>query len=321
MLVTAESRLTSNPQPPMNTLPNLRNAEELAAYRADPSRWRLIVAEIARFHGLPESELQDLGGGNLVIAAGPDHVIKFAPPPFAQELEVERLALGHLYGRLPVPTPRVHAAGERDGWRYLIMSRIPGRSLYDHWPLLTDERKVPVLVELGRALSALHEVESPVIGSDWRSFLAVEIPACICRQAGWGVPPALVARIAPFAHRLLDVDDQRTPLLHADLTGQNVLAADDLRLLGIIDFGDAQRGDAHYDLVTPALLLAQGRRPLLAALLDGYGLPPAMRDRDLQLKLMACAAMHRFNPLTRYLGWAPRPPASLEELAEVLFPF
>ena len=267
---------------------------------------------------MPESELLDLGGGNLVVGAGLDHVIKLAPPVFAQELVVERLALDRVHGRLPVPTPRVHAAGEREGWRYLVLSRMPGRSLFSQWPSLTDERKAPILLELGRALAALHEIDSPEIGSDWKSFLAVEIPACARRQTDWGVPPNLTDGIESFARRHLEVETRRTPLLHADLTGQNVLATDDLRLTGIIDFGDAQRGDPLYDLVTPALLLAQGRRPLLAALFDGYGL--ASRNRDLQLKLTACAAVHRFNPLTRYLGWAPRPPASLEELAGVLFP-
>ncbi|MEV8021176.1 phosphotransferase [Streptomyces sp. NPDC086554] len=43
--------------------------------------------------------------------------------------------MSHLDGRLPVRTPRVHAAGAyENGWRYVLMSRLPGEELVAAWP-------------------------------------------------------------------------------------------------------------------------------------------------------------------------------------------
>lgn len=79
-------------------------------------------------------------------------------------------------------------------------------------------------------------------------------------------------------------------------------------------------GDPLFDLITPALLIARSDRALLGALLDGYGVSPSARDERLRSRLTAYAVLHRFNKLTRYLGWADRPIDSTEALGAVLFP-
>jgi hygromycin-B 7''-O-kinase len=54
------------------------------------------------------------------VEAWPDH-------------RVEAELLAALAGQLPVPTPHVHAAGEHDGWGYVLMSRLPGVPLDTVW--------------------------------------------------------------------------------------------------------------------------------------------------------------------------------------------
>ncbi len=297
-------------------LPDLADQAGLDRYRADPPRWRPAVAELASSLGLGDVELRDLGGGCLVVAAGDAHVLKLAPPVFGDEIEVERRVLPRVAGRLPVPTPRLLASGRLDGWSYLLLDRLPGRTLYDAWPGVDGADRARVLRALGRAIAALHAIEPPAEGPTWAEFLGRQSGLCLRRQAAWGVPAEVVALIGPLLDRARLGDVSRTPLLHADLTGQNVLADERLELRGLVDFADAQVGHPLYELVTPGLLLAGGRPGLLAALLEGYGWSGA----DARVGLAACAALHRFNPLTRYFGGAVRWPATVEDLVDGLFP-
>jgi hygromycin-B 7''-O-kinase len=113
-------------------------------------------------------------------------------------------------------------------------------------------------------------------------------------------------------------------LLHADLTADNVLvshAAGRWWVSGLIDFGDALCGDALFDLVTPALMIARGDARLLAALFDGYGLPESERSPALRRRLAALALLHRFNDLRRYQAGSARAPRNLDELAATWFPW
>lgn len=311
----------------MERLPIVETVAELEALRAEPARWRPSVAALARTLGIAPVPLVDLGGGNLVVGAGADHVVKLAPPVFAREIAAEVDALERVAGALPIATPRLVDAGARDGWSYVVMTRLPGRPLSACWDEVPAAALPGLLRAMGAVLAALHALPTPSEGPlavDWAGFVAAESVACVARQARWGVPPHLVEGI-PRALARADVGSPcELRLLHGDLHGGNLLVAPGpagCAPTGVIDLGDAQAGDPLLDLVTPALLCARGRAPLLGALLDGYGLEPASRGPALRARLLAYAVLHRFNDLTRYLGWAPEPPASLDELGEVLFPF
>jgi hygromycin-B 7''-O-kinase len=113
-------------------------------------------------------------------------------------------------------------------------------------------------------------------------------------------------------------------VLHGDLTGQNVMIDRHngaWRLEGIIDFGDARVGHPLYDLATPAILIAGGDAELFSALLTGYGIPHVDRIPKLRDQLMANALLHPFGDITRCYAAMARPPKSLDEVAEAIFPF
>lgn len=73
-------------------------------------------------------------GSQPVYAVGDEHVLKLFPAAAARDGIAEGRVLSHLAGRLPVPTPRVHAAGPyENGWRYVLMSRLRGENLAGAW--------------------------------------------------------------------------------------------------------------------------------------------------------------------------------------------
>src|SRR3954447_22907760 len=60
-------------------------------------------------------------GGSLPVYAIGDLVLKLFPPVHAEELPVESGVLAAVQGRLPVPTPAVHATGTFERWGYVLM--------------------------------------------------------------------------------------------------------------------------------------------------------------------------------------------------------
>jgi hygromycin-B 7''-O-kinase len=176
-----------------------------------------------------------------------------------------------------------------------------------------------VLVELGALFAQLHRI--PPLAGDWGAFVAENGVACVERQRRWGVPEHLVAEIPRYLAAAGSLTDPAPVFLHADVTPQNLLLAEDRgrwRISGLVDFGDAMPGHREYDLLVPAIFLARGRRPLLEALFGSYGYGREELDGGWRGRLTALAILHRFNDLTRFLDG--RPPASLGDLALVLWP-
>lgn len=282
------------------------------------------MAALARAYGLPAEALQDLGGGNLVVGAGPEYVIKLTPPVFRREIDAEAAALALIGAALPVPVPRLVAHGEWLGWPFVILTRLRGRAIGACRDSVPAEDMRALLRTLGTALRALHALAAPACapGGGWAAFLARESIGCVARQHAWGVAPAIVEALPRFLAGAALAPPARSVLLHADLTHENVLVGQSggrWKLTGLVDFGDAMTGDPLFDLITPALLIGRGEPALLAALLDGYGIPPAQRDAALRRRLMALAALHRWNDLSRFSRWCG-PVTDVEGLSRALFP-
>jgi hygromycin-B 7''-O-kinase len=305
-------------------LPTVTTVAELEALQKRPELWRPTVAELVRSLGLTDTRLVDLSGGNLVVAVGDAHVLKLGPVAFERELRGEQHALPLVANRLPVATPVVIASGAIPGWLYVLTTLIPGRVAKTCWDEVPADARAPILFTIGKALAALHALPAPSEGPlaiDWNAWLERETRECCARQARWGVPAHLVEEMPDCLQRAELDQSARTVLCHGDVHDENVMLvrdADGWRVSGIIDFGDALRGDPAFDLITPALLIARGDRMLFHALLRGYGaeLTPLFHAR-----LVAYSILHRWNDLTRYIGWAHSPPVSMAEFGEVLFPF
>jgi hygromycin-B 7''-O-kinase len=309
-------------------LPTIQTAADLDALRADVPRWRAAIDPLLVELGLADLPLRDLGGGNLVVGVGERLVLKLTPPVFGLELDAEHAGLAAAAAiDLPVPSPAVIAHGFWDHWRYLLLTRIPGRPLDDPELAVAPAARAALCHRIGAWLAALHAAPAPALwppARSWEIYREQQLATCIDRQARWGVPPAIVAAMPGWlAAADLDREERPRALLHADVHDGNVLCQEvdgTWRMTGVIDFGDSLVGDPLFDLITPALLIGKCDPVCMRALLDGYGLGEEDRGPDLVRRLTAFAIIHRWNDLTRVLRWAGRPIATLDELAAAMFP-
>ena len=275
-----------------------------------------LLAEL----GVPDEPRRYPAGSLPVYAAG-DLVLKLYPPVYADERPVEAAVLAAVHGRLPVPTPGLHRAGEHDGWGYVLMDRLPGRPLADAWDTLPDRDRTAD--QLGAALAALHAVPPPPVDdwwpADWDEFVADQAQACAGRHRALGLPDGLARQIPAF---LDGVDLAAGPpvLLHTEVTRAHLLVDDRGDLSGLIDFEPAMRGAPEYEFAALGAFVAEGDARFLGRVLRAYGYPPAALDTALRRRLFAWLLLHYYGNLPACLDRLPAPPEPTpESLADTWF--
>lgn len=241
---------------------------------------------------------QPLRGGTfnacwgVTLAGGEQVVLKVAPPPELPLLRYEQDLLraeADFYARAAgagVPVPRVlHAdfARRRLASDWLVMSRIPGDSLYALRRRLGREERAAVRRELGRMTARIGTIGVerfgyPAAGTGtqaarWREAFPAMLGILLDDAGRYGVrlprPRAEVeALLAARAPALDTVAEPR--LVHFDLWDGNVFVVRDaggVRLSGLLDGERAFGGDPLAELASLALF---GEIEDDAALLAGW---------------------------------------------------
>jgi hygromycin-B 7''-O-kinase len=149
----------------------------------------------------------------------------------------------------------VLAAGEHDGWGYVLMSRLPGVALDTVRDRVSAGDRDVLASQLGEAVAMLHQLPPPEIPgwwpADWPAFVGRQRAGCVSAQRSLGLPELWATQL----DTLLDEVTQplRPPmLLHTEVMSQHLLVAQTAgrwRLSGLIDFEPAMRGDREYEFV------------------------------------------------------------------------
>src|ERR1700744_6036351 len=109
----------------MNSLPTFTDITAYHAWRAEPSRWIPVALDIARGHGLTYGDPHPFRNGtNLVVALDDKLILKIFTPLLRAQFVSERASLAQLRGRLRIAAPEIVAEGEREGWPYLVITRL-----------------------------------------------------------------------------------------------------------------------------------------------------------------------------------------------------
>ncbi|MFJ6695244.1 phosphotransferase family protein [Streptomyces sp. NPDC091272] len=303
-------------------LPEVNTDEEWDAVVPDEALVRPAAEDVCARLGLPGAALTRYAEGSQpVYAVGGDHVLKLYPGSAAEDGIREGRVLRHLHGRLPLRTPEVFSSGPYvRGWRYVLMSQLPGEDLALAWPRVPAAVRADLVAQAGEALAALHALDpaplAPHLGpDDWHGFLAGQRAGAVARQRACGLPEEWIARIPAFLDTVELPAGPRRVLLHTEFMRQHLLVDPRTwRLTGLIDFEPAMIGDPAYDLVGVGLFVTRGEPGLMARFQQAYGASFDARQ------LLAHALLHVYSNFTWYFRELPMPAEQTwEAVAEAWF--
>ncbi len=303
-------------------LPPISHPDEFRAVRA-ADIYRPALEAIAERHRLAGEPRRYPGGSLPVFALGDEHVVKLFAPPFRRNRDNERDALEFLTGKLAVSTPALRAADELDGWPYLVMAQLPGRSMDQVWPSLGRADRLRLADEVGEMIGELHALPAggavlPFARMVWDAFIEERRAGCAERQAGRGADPDWVARIPAFLADLDLADARGAVFLHTEVMPEHLLVTDAGRLGGLIDFEPSMIGAREYEFASVGIFLARGDREVLRRVLLAAGHAPGPA---LSRRLLGYALLHRYSHLGWYLERMPPRPGtcSFDALADEWF--
>ncbi|MDE5446851.1 phosphotransferase [Bradyrhizobium sp. CSA207] len=310
-------------------LPAFIDAESFRAWRPASPQWLPIALDIARSHGLDTSAPHVFGTGtNLVLGLGDKLILKIFPPLLRAQFVSERGSLTQLAGRLSLPLPEIAAAGMRDGWPYLIITRLAGTLGSEVWPSLPESQKERVLRQLGETIAAVQRAPlGPLaqIEPRWDAFMRTQMQNCRSRHERFGLAPKFLAGLDGLlrdAAELIPMDAPPVILIGEYIPENFLLACHDgeWSLAGLFDFGDVLTGWRDYDLLGPSAFMAAGRPGRVRSLLEGFGY--SNLDYALKRRLMALMLLHRASDLNAHIcieGWQEKA-NDLVEVQDLIWP-
>ncbi|TQF43987.1 phosphotransferase [Bradyrhizobium sp. UNPF46] len=294
-------------------LPDFTDANSFRAFRSDPSRWLPIALDIARSHGLDTGAPHVFATGtNLVVGLGENLILKIFPPLLRAQFVSERGSLTQLKGRLHLPIPEIAAEGTRDGWPYLVITRLTGTLGSEVWPQLPEDQKERLLRQIGETITSVQRAPlGPLAAIEprWDAFIRQQMQGCRARHTRLGLAPKFLAGLDDLlrdAQELIPMDAPPVILIGEYIPENFLLACDDGQwsLAGLFDFGDVLAGWRDYDLLGPSAFMAAGRPGRVKSLLEGFGY--AKPDFALKRRLMALMLLHRASDLNAHVcidGW------------------
>jgi hygromycin-B 7''-O-kinase len=316
----------------MASFPQTLEQKEFRAWRSNLRNWLPIVSDIANGLSLPHQSMEVFSTGtNLVVGLDEKLVLKIYPPFLRRQHFVERATLPLLNGRTGVSVPELIADGERDGWPFLVMSRLPGQLGANVWPTLPEDQAQCVLRQIGQAIA---EVQSAPLGDlaslnhEWPIFLRTQIANCRSRHVRLGLPERFLDELDVLTAEASAVIPSDSPnvILTGEYIPENFLMVERngrWELAGIIDFGDVMTGWREYDLLGPSAFMTAGNSARVRNFLSGFGYSDGDLSAALGTRLLTLMFLHRASDPLRHIcipGWEMSV-NSLRELQQLLWPF
>lgn len=315
----------------MHLLPDPADFEAFKAWRTDTSQWLPVALDIAHGHGLPTASPHIFTTGtNLVVGLGDELILKIFPPIHRSQFVSERASLALLRGRLGIPIPEILFEGERDGWPYLVITKLAGTVGSEVWPGLPEDQKQRVLAEIGATIAEAQRVpvgELALIQPRWDHFIARQADRCRARHVRLGLAQKFIDGLDELLREVPTLIPLNAPpvMLIGEYIPENFMMSRDgsgWRVAGLFDFGDVMTGWREYDLLGPSAFMAAGRPRCVRSLLEGFGYSDADIDATMKRRLMALMLLHRASDPVRHIaieGWQDKA-GDLRELQDLIWP-
>jgi aminoglycoside phosphotransferase (APT) family kinase protein len=219
---------------------------------------RLLRDQAAHLADMPVRVGPASGSSNWVFRIGEGLAIRLPrSDDYVADLENEVRWLPRLAPNLPAAVPDVVAVGQPSETfprPWAVVSWVPG-----DLPLALDGSQQALLAEsLGQFLQSLHEVDAadvPAGPEHWGYRCGEPVTDTIDQWAEHAAAELAdlfdPTRVREAWRRLRDVPEATESVcwVHSDLSEENLLAHQDGRLAGVIDFGGIGVGDRSVDLL------------------------------------------------------------------------
>jgi hygromycin-B 7''-O-kinase len=303
--------------------------EELARIVKDDAAFAAGVAAICESHGIRHRPERFASGSRPVYALGPELVLKLFWPWDPGEAEREALFLDVVHGKIPIPTPKLHAEGELDGYRYVLMGRLGGTPLSTVAARIDRAGLRRLAEKLGEALRALHSLRDERLASargDWSALIQKRKVTTLALQKKRRLDDEWLEQIPDFLEAECGAIEKApcdSPL-HTEVMREHLLVEEangEWRLSGLFDFEPSMVGAPEYEFSSVGVFFSCGDRELLRDVLLAYGYRSLELDHALERRLFAYALLHEYSNLAWYLERVPPPPEleRVEELATHFF--
>lgn len=241
--------------------------DDYRAHVGDLGLWWPHAEGVLRRHGLtPEGTPKAATGGSYPTILAGDVVVKF----YGHEGEWRRAHATelHAYEVLAadpeLAAPKLLASGVREGWPYLVITRVQGKTWGDAGMSPTELRTAAA--DLGTQITRVHALPPGPHVERFEDWPQLDIAAA---HAGSVLPTRFVAQAEEF---VAEVAPNDAVFGNGDLFEGNILVASG-RVTGLIDWGDALVIDRHNELAKIHLSTFGCDKDLLRAFLEGADWP------------------------------------------------
>ena len=270
------------------------------------SVWVDVGRRIFRNNRIKISSIKRSDHGESVVLLGDDSYVLKIFNPNKRGFIRESHALELLNGELPIEVPKVAAAGQFEGYDFLITTRIPGRLVTkQEWLNFEWDDQVKLLAELADVFQTLHKIKAETIDFDWGRFVERNAIGAVERQRSEGGNPEWFESLPSFIDENLSLvpTDGPSLFLHGDVHFGNLRVVSDEngpRISGIFDFADSLSGFHEYDFVAVGVLMIQGQGDLQREFFRRYGYPDADINEEMRRRLMMLTILYESSSLRRY---------------------
>ena len=268
--------------------------------------WANAARQICRRHDVSFKDLKRSEHGEHIVFLIDDNFVIKIYRPFRNGFEREKKALEFASGKTSLKVPEIFAAGEIEGFDYLITEQLAGELMTRQiWLGLPKDEQFAFVEKLAVGLKELHSLDADSFDDNWREFVETQANITIDRQIASGVNAECIKSLPAFldANLKLLPENRPTVFLHGDVHFGNLRvkkSGGEWQISGLFDFADSRRGFHEYDFLAVGLLMIQGQREIQREFFKSYGYADAELDETFRKRLMLLTLLYECSDLRRY---------------------